>query len=228
MDRWLEVDRLFVRALDLSAEGRRALVSETRERDPALADELEALLEAAREGDTFLEDGIIDAHRDITWSETAVSHLISLAWTRGWQQGQLEESEQLYRGALERRAEAFPRDSVARAYILHGLGWVLAELDQGAEAELHLQEMTRLLAEEGHDLDSYLFQVGRSTLGRALAVQGRYAEAEPLLEGSYRWFMEHHPEQGIVETIRDRLVQLYEAWGRPGEAPGNDDPSEGR
>lgn len=227
MDRWLEVDRLFVRALDLSAEGRRALVSEIRERDPALADELEALLEAAREGATFLEDGIIDAHRDITWSEAAVSHLISLAWTGGWQPGQLEEGERLYREALERRGKAFPGDSVARAYILHGLGWVLAELDQGAEAELHLREMTRLLAEEGHDLDSYLFQVGRSTLGRALVVQGRYSEAKPLLEGSYRWFIEHHPDQEIVETIRTRLVQLYEARGRPGEAPGND-PPEGR
>ncbi len=133
--------------------------------------------------------------------------------------GEYSRAAPLYREVLRRRREAYPDDSLGHAYPMHGLGWTLAELGEGAEAERILREMMEILRNAGDDLSSLRYQVGRSTLGRALAVQGRYAEAEPLLVESYEWLADAHPDdRRYLPTLRQRVVELYEAWGRPDEA----------
>ena len=58
--------------------------------------------------------------------------------------------------------------------------------------------------------------VARSTLGLCLTEAGRYAEAEPLLTESYETLRATHgADDDRVETARERVVQLYDAWGRP-------------
>ena len=128
------------------------------------------------------------------------------------------DAEPLYREVLAIRREFFPAEKTSIAYTLHGLGWVLAETGRAAEAEGHLKEMLRILEEAGDDLTTPRLQVGRSTLGRAVALQGRYAEAEPLLRESWDWFNRTYPGSPLVVTLRDRLVDLYVATGRPDEA----------
>jgi hypothetical protein len=62
-----------------------------------------------------------------------------------------------------------------------------------------------------------------SALGACLLGQQKYAEAEPLLLRGYRGLRQH--EQRIPAAFRqarlteaaERLVQLYEAWGKPDE-----------
>src|SRR5262249_18641047 len=64
----------------------------------------------------------------------------------------------------------------------------------------------------------------RFWLGRALAGQGRYAEAEPLLLGWHdrlrQWEKGLTPflvRPEIPEAMRS-LTALYDAWGKPGRA----------
>lgn len=66
--------------------------------------------------------------------------------------------------------------------------------------------------------DHLLYQMARNTLGRSMAAQGRYAEAEPLLRKSYEWAAENQPIPQVMPFMLDRLVALYEDWGRPAEA----------
>ena len=129
-------------------------------------------------------------------------------------QGRYAEAEPIYRRVLEVRSRAFPQDSVARAYVLHGLGWVLAERGRQTEAEGLLREMLEILRRAGDDDGSWRYQIGRNTLGRAVALQGRFEEAEPLLRNSYEWMVEQDPD-GDHALYRQRLVDLYRSWGRP-------------
>ncbi len=56
---------------------------------------------------------------------------------------------------------------------------------------------------------------GRLQVAEALAARGSYAEAEPLLLESYRTLRESQGEDGSgTRDLVERLVELYEAWGR--------------
>jgi hypothetical protein len=60
-------------------------------------------------------------------------------------------------------------------------------------------------------------------LGATLLGQGKYADAEPLLLQGYRGLKGREKtippqDKGRVPQALGRLVQLYEAWGKPDEA----------
>ncbi len=94
--------------------------------------------------------------------------------------------------------------------------------------EVHIQAGDHALAEtllrkhlrlwrprlrEGH----WLFVLGQSLLGEALAGQGRDAEAEPLLTASFEAILSHNRYRHKREIL-DRLVAFLEARGRGEEA----------
>jgi hypothetical protein len=59
----------------------------------------------------------------------------------------------------------------------------------------------------------------RSLLGACLAAQGRFAEAEPLLVESYPVIeRKRGPRYRRTREALERVVRLYEAWGRLGDA----------
>ena len=62
-----------------------------------------------------------------------------------------------------------------------------------------------------------------SLLGASLAGQKKYAEAEPLLLEGFRGMVARKdriaiPDRYHLDGAREWLVQLYEAWGKPGKA----------
>ncbi len=62
-----------------------------------------------------------------------------------------------------------------------------------------------------------------SLLGASLAGQKKYAEAEPLLLEGYQGMLARKdrigvPDQYHLDRAREWLVQLYQAWGKPGKA----------
>jgi len=62
-----------------------------------------------------------------------------------------------------------------------------------------------------------------SLLGASLAGQKKYAEAEPLLLEGYQAMAARKNRMGVpdlyhLDHAREWLVQLYEAWGKPGKA----------
>jgi eukaryotic-like serine/threonine-protein kinase len=134
--------------------------------------------------------------------------------------GDYTRAEPLYREVLRRRRSAYPADSMGHAVQMHGLGWSLTELGRPDEAELILREAMQILVNSGHDRTSLLHHVASSTLGRALAAQQRYAEAEPLLRNSYAWAAEHAPHPNFIPFMLARLIDLYDAWDRPELAAG--------
>ena len=98
---------------------------------------------------------------------------------------------------------------------LNNLGATLVRAGRLEEAEGLFREalvIHRRAYPEGH------FQIAttENLLGGCLTAMKRYAEAEPLLKGSYgiiaAKFGEEHPR---TVAARTRLIELYEAWGRP-------------
>ena len=124
--------------------------------------------------------------------------------------GDFARAEPLYREVLERRQETYPSDVGGIAYTKHGLGWCWNELGRAEEAEPLLREVVDFTS-GGHEI---IHQVARSTLGRSLAKQERYEEAEPLLLESYEWLAANDPAPVFVPIMLDRLIELYEDSGR--------------
>jgi serine/threonine protein kinase/Tfp pilus assembly protein PilF len=94
------------------------------------------------------------------------------------------------------------------------LGTLLVSLGRPAEAQLVLQECL-----ERCHLRSppNVRQIARaeSALGEALTALGQYEAAEAVLLGSYREQSESSVDVSVVRATLERIVHLYEAWGKP-------------
>jgi serine/threonine protein kinase/TolA-binding protein len=82
---------------------------------------------------------------------------------------------------------------------------------------------TCIATREQTDADGWRTFWSRSLLGGALLGQKKYAEAEPLLLGGYEGMKVREstipvPERARIAEALDRLVQLYDAWGKKEEA----------
>ena len=140
------------------------------------------------------------------------------------------------------------QDDVARADTLCDLAWqamgrnpaatpvnnpqIVAHLGAVRLAQQNYAEATELLREglhltEKHDLDAgWRFYV-MSLLGASLAGQKNYDDAEPLLLQGYEGLQQRQASlppylnapRRITESL-ERLVQLYDAWGKPAQAAG--------
>ncbi len=55
-------------------------------------------------------------------------------------------------------------------------------------------------------------------LGYCLLKLGRYAEAEPLLVNSYQLLQSKEPQRKRTQKALQRVVVLYEAWGKADRA----------
>jgi tetratricopeptide (TPR) repeat protein len=132
-----------------------------------------------------------------------------------------ERAEALYVQFLEsnRRVHGPGHPEVAGA--LAQLGRNLLRQGKYAEAEPLLRESLAVRREKAPD-DWRTFNT-QSLLGGALLGRERYAEAEPLLRQGYEGMKRREaqiPTDGrprLTEAL-ERLVRLYEAWGKPDEA----------
>ncbi len=79
-----------------------------------------------------------------------------------------------------------------------------------------MREALRVL-EERFPPDHTLVLITRSTLGRCLAKQGRYREAEPLVVGALE-ALGGTVSPRTERLLRRRVVDLYRDWGRPEDA----------
>jgi serine/threonine protein kinase len=133
-------------------------------------------------------------------------------------QGKAAEAEPLLRELLRIRRKAVPVDSLAIANTLSPLGWALIDTGRAAEAEPLLREalaIRQAAMPPGH----WAKASTESILGACLAAQGRYAEAESLLRESLAVLRSapHVPPERVRQAL-GRVIALYDAWGKPGEA----------
>ena len=112
---------------------------------------------------------------------------------------------------------------VASPRIFVALGAVRLAQQNYAEATTLLREGLHLT--EKHELGVGVRFEAMNLLGASLAGQKNYAEAEPLLIESCQGLQLHQASQPpflnaprrITESL-ERLVQLYDAWGKPAQA----------
>ena len=93
------------------------------------------------------------------------------------------------------------------------LGSCLLKQNKHADAEPVLRECLAIRAQRmpgawGH-------YNAMSMLGGALAGQGKYTEAEPLLLEGYEKMQPPPRAAARKREARERVVQLYEKWGKP-------------
>lgn len=132
--------------------------------------------------------------------------------------GAYDESEAMYRRVLEIRERTLgPRHPLV-AISLSNLAGVLRDREQYREAsELYRRaiDLYAALYPDGHPNAA----VFKSNLSACLIPLGAYEEAEMLLLESLSVLEEARgPDHDFTRVARERLVQLYEAWGQPDQA----------
>jgi non-specific serine/threonine protein kinase/serine/threonine-protein kinase len=162
-----------------------------------------AALEARQFRDAFAADLL---HYLVASLEEAERYAEAESWRRKW--------------LASVRATA-GADSVSYAVNLTGLGDVLISQGKWAEAEAALREA--LAVHEAKQPGAFVTHDTRAMLGSALAGLRKFAEAEPLMTRGYEGLASTLPtmpgdyRRKVVEA-HDRLVRLYEAWGKPEKA----------
>jgi hypothetical protein len=137
--------------------------------------------------------------------------------------GRATEAEPLFRNALKRSRKEFNPNQLALGNVLSTFGWSLIRQDRWSEAWTVLRESLeireRLLPDHWTTFNT------RSLLGGNLMGQKKYAEAEPLIlsgcEGMKAREAAISPpynKQLLLPEAAERVVKLYEAWGKPAKA----------
>ncbi len=111
--------------------------------------------------------------------------------------------------------------SPSHAAALAVRGAMLLIQKKPAEAELKFREC--LAIRQKHQPDDWTTFDAKSGLGEALLDQKKFAEAEPLLVSGYEGMKQRKdkiPAQDMprLNKALERLVRLYDAWGKPDEA----------
>jgi len=121
--------------------------------------------------------------------------------------GDAEEARKLALAEVERH----------RTHMLLALaGKFLVEDGRFADAEPLLREC--LAIRERAMPTDWIRYSAMSMLGESLAGQGKHAEAEPLLVDAYEKMEPPPPYRARKAEALDRIVKLYEAWGKPEKA----------
>ena len=141
----------------------------------------------------------------------------ALAWVLHIQ-GRSAEAEEHCRAALAIRENKLGDKHLGTAASLGLLGQILLDSDRATEAEQRLRDALEVLQDtlgEGH----WRVARGQSALGACLAGLGRFDEAEPLLlEGYAAIGRACGSDDGRTREALQRLIELYEAWGKPEKA----------
>jgi tetratricopeptide (TPR) repeat protein len=104
----------------------------------------------------------------------------------------------------------------ATALMIEGL--IYSELGKMPDAEKRLREAVQIRA-TNMPATHFMRAMTEGALGELLSRQNNFAEAEPLLVGSYKSLQHSQDSQSPrLRQARERLVRLYQAWGKPEQA----------
>ena len=133
-------------------------------------------------------------------------------------QGDSRGAAELLRQALDIDRKVYGPGSAEVAGALNNLAAALQKVGQLDEAEARLRESLGIYKQAfpgGH----IQIQTTESLLGGCLTELKRYAEAEALVTSSYAVILKQFgPDHPRTQAARNRVVRLYEAWGKPAKA----------
>ncbi len=152
---------------------------------------------------------------DEHWSVATTRH--GLAQLK-FDEGDYEQAERWCRDALVLRQLVRRQGHPDNADSLHLLGEILIARDDLVGAEDRLRKALEMRENETSKVRSRVAET-QSVLGGCLAAEGCYEEAEPLLVESLPIVRERWGEQQKhTLAALDRIISLYEAWGKPQKA----------
>ncbi len=159
----------------------------------------------------FKESKFGDEHSSLATSRHGLAQL-------KFDQGDYERAERWCHDALASRQRVLRPGHPDVADSLHLLGEILIERDDLVGAEDRLRKALEMRENETPAVASRVAET-RSVLGGYLTAAGRYVEAEPLLVESLPIIRKRWGEQQ-KHTLKalDRIINLYEAWGKPDDA----------
>jgi serine/threonine-protein kinase len=118
------------------------------------------------------------------------------------------EAQSIYRESFGTHYDHYPT-----ALIIQGLS--LTKTGQTQEGEKILREAVKIRT-ESLPKEHFWVALANSALGECLALQKRYAEAEPLILDSYNSLKTNQGDKSLrtQEALR-RVVKLYQDWQKP-------------
>ncbi|MEE8459040.1 MAG: serine/threonine-protein kinase [Phycisphaerales bacterium] len=144
-----------------------------------------------------------------------LTHCLAKVYTDA---GDLARAEDACRLALELHRRNWPAGSRNIARPMTHLGRILVAQERYQEA-LPLLEAALEIRERTKPPGHWKTAKTRSVLGSALRGLGRYEEAEPLLLESFPDILaDRGPDNRRTHEAARRVVDLYEAWGKPESA----------
>ena len=150
-----------------------------------------------------------DAHPDLASTNNNLAGAL-------FAMGEFSEAEAHYREALRVLESAFGPGHGNSFLVSIRIQATRLRLGDAVEAE---RELRLLLAQWGSLLEGdWSLALASSILGEALAAQGRYEEAQPLLVESFHELLQSHRYRRRKEGF-DRLAAFYQLVGRPEEIP---------
>jgi len=136
-------------------------------------------------------------------------------------QGKYAQAETLYSQTLAGQKHALGPEGPDTLDTMGDLA--LTYLAQGKFAESEPLAREAIESDRQKRPEDWQRFFAESLLGASLAGQKKYAEAEPLLLTGYQGMDARKATIGVpdhyrLDRARDWLVQLYQAWGKPGKA----------
>jgi non-specific serine/threonine protein kinase/serine/threonine-protein kinase len=194
----------------ITAMGNLALALAHQRRRETLA-EAETLLTAA-----------LDAHRRVSGPghPNTILDAMNLAEVLG-AEAKYADAERVLRQALDVSRNALGPEHSLTLGLVSDLGWVRIGQHKYVDAEPPLREanagFVKTMPNHRNRFDN------ESLLGESLMGQRKYAEAEPLLLEGYNGLIARIKtipayNMDSVTDAGDRIVRLYDAWGKPAQA----------
>jgi tetratricopeptide (TPR) repeat protein len=136
-------------------------------------------------------------------------------------EGKYPAAEALFTTVLEARRRVLGPAHPATTDVMGSLAEVRLQQKQYGAAESLLHEA--LNNDEKAAVDSWRRFRNQSLLGASLAGQNNYAEAESPAVSGYQGMIERQAampfeDRGALAQAGERIVQLYESWGKPQKA----------
>ena len=149
-------------------------------------------------------------------------HLSNLGWAY-LEQGKVAEAGTLCELAVQAARRKPDGNPLANASTIIQLGAVRLAQEKYSEAEMLLREGSPFAEKYWADVAYRPYVM--SLLGASLSGQKKYADAEPFLLQGYEGLQQRQASmppyfnapRRITESL-ERLVQLYDAWGKPAQA----------